>query len=110
MSGGPFSLCMAPGSLSGRGAPRADGRRERLKRPARSRKFTLLSLALLATVAAALGMAFGGPGIALAVVLAILWRIWRFDNESGTDLVLAVLLLIALAVPALLLLLMAVTH
>ena len=81
-----------------------------MKRPGKPPSVTLISLALLAAIAAALGFALGGPGIVLAVILAIVWLAWRFDNRSGTWLVLVVLFMIAAAVPALLLLLMAVTH
>ena len=70
----------------------------------------MISLGLLAAIAAALGISLGGRGIAIAIILAIVWLAWRFDNQSGTWLVLVVLFLIAMAVPAMLLLLMAVTH
>jgi hypothetical protein len=70
----------------------------------------LVSLGVLAAIAATLGVVLGGRGIAMAVILAIVWLAWRFDNRTGTYLVLVVLFLIALAVPALLLLLMAATH
>ena len=81
-----------------------------MKRPGKPRPITLISLGVVAAIAAALGIALGGPGIVLAVALAIFWLAWRFDNQSGTWLVLVVLFMIAAAVPALLLLLMAVTH
>ena len=81
-----------------------------MKRPGQSRRLTLISLGVLAAMAAALGVALGGRGMALAIILAIVWLAWRFDNQSGTYLVLVVLFLIAMAVPAMLLLLMAVTH
>jgi hypothetical protein len=81
-----------------------------MERPGKSRRLTLISLGLLAALTAALGVALGGRGIALAIVLAIVGLAWRFDNQSGTYLVLAVLFLIAMAVPAMLLVLMAVTH
>ncbi|SMF74641.1 hypothetical protein [Allosphingosinicella indica] len=47
-------------------------------------------------------------GLLVAVVLAFLGLAWRFDNRSGTLFVLAILFLFVLAVPVLLLTLMAV--
>ena len=81
-----------------------------MQRPGKSARPTLISLGLLAASSAALGVALGARGMAIAIVLAIVWLAWRFDNQSGTYLVLVVLVLIAMAVPAMLLLLMAVTH
>ena len=46
----------------------------------------------------------------IALLLSLPWFAWRYDNESGAFLVLAVLLLLVIAIAALLLLLMAVTH
>jgi hypothetical protein len=57
-----------------------------------------------------LGLSAGGPGVAVAILASFVWLAWRFDNQSGTFLVLAILLLLAVAVPAMLLVLMAVTH
>lgn len=57
-----------------------------------------------------LALAFAGPGLAVATLASIVWLAWRLDNAAGSFFVLAVLLLIALAVPAMLLVLMAVTH
>ena len=57
-----------------------------------------------------LGVLHGGPGVALAALAAIPWLAWRYDNETGTFLVLAILFLLVLAIPALLLTLIAVVH
>jgi hypothetical protein len=81
-----------------------------LEQRGKLRMSDLVSLGVLAAITAALGIVLGGRGIAMAVILAIVWLAWRFDNRTGTYLVLVVLFLIALAVPALLLLLMAATH
>jgi hypothetical protein len=61
-------------------------------------------------LAISLGVAFGTPGVIAAIPATFVWLAWRFDNATGTFLVLAVLVLIAVAVPAMLLVLMAVTH
>jgi hypothetical protein len=86
-------------SLSQRGEIMAPG--------ARSRIVTWTVPALSLTTAA---VAFGAAGTAAAGLLAILWLVWRYDNSTGSFLLLAVLFLIALAVPVLLLALMAVTR
>ena len=69
-----------------------------------------LSLAPPAAVAAFMGLVYGAPAATLAALAAIPWLAWRYDNATGTFLVLAVLFLLVLAIPALLLALMAVTH
>ncbi len=73
-------------------------------------KYGAQSIAVIATAMAGLGMAFGGAGLAAASLMSFLWLAWRFDNDSGTFLVLAVLFLIVLSVLALLLGLMALAH
>ena len=72
--------------------------------------YSAWSLAPVAVVTALLGLRFSVPGVVIALLLSLPWFAWRYDNESGAFLVLAVLLLLVIAIPALLLLLMAVTH
>ena len=52
-------------------------------------------------------LAIGTPGMILAAIAAALWLIWRFDNWTGSCLMIAVLLLLVLGVLTLLLGLMA---
>ena len=74
------------------------------------KKHVLQSLVVIAAATAVLGFAFGGMGVAVAAMLSLLWLAWRFDNQTGSCLMLTILLLIVIAVPAMLLVLMAVTH
>lgn len=73
-------------------------------------RYSLWSAGPVVTAAAALGLLLDSRGLALAAILSLPWLAWRYDNESGTFLVLAVLFLIMLAVPMLLLALMSVPH
>lgn len=66
--------------------------------------FVLLAGAALAAVAE---HALGRAASLFVVVALFLWLVWRFDNKSGTFLVLAVLFLIVVATLVLLLALLA---
>ena len=82
-----------------------------MARPARRTfRHAALSLAPPAAFAATMGLLYGSPGATLAALAALPWLAWRYDNQTGTFLILAILFLMVLAVPALLLALMAVTH
>ncbi|WP_129792532.1 hypothetical protein [Sphingosinicella sp. CPCC 101087] len=70
----------------------------------------LVAWGVPALLALILGLSAGRPGIVAALLASLVWLAWRFDNQSGTFLVLTILVLIALAIPAMLLVLMAVTH
>jgi cell division protein FtsW (lipid II flippase) len=72
----------------------------------RSLRYTAWSLVPIAALLAALGAA----GIWMAILAAIPWLAWRYDNDSGTFLVFALLFLLVLGVAGLLLFLVAVTH
>jgi hypothetical protein len=69
---------------------------------------TTLSCTLLALIA---GYGAGGTSVAVALgVLALPALAWAFDNASGTFLVLATLLVLAIGVMVLLIALMAIVH
>jgi len=63
---------------------------------------------LLALVA---GYGFGGTSVAVALgILSLPALGWAFDNDSGTFLILATLLVITIGIMVLLIALMAITH
>ncbi|HEX6783514.1 MAG TPA: hypothetical protein VF098_02515 [Sphingomicrobium sp.] len=62
-----------------------------------------MSIAPVAAAAMLLPSLLGRSGAILVVVLALPWLAWRYDNETGAFLPLAVLLLLVLGVLALLL-------
>ena len=76
----------------------------------RSLRYTAWSLVPIAALLAALGARMGNAGIWMAILAAIPWLAWRYDNDSGTFLVFALLFLLVLGVAGLLLFLVAVTH
>lgn len=65
--------------------------------------YTSVSIAPVAAAAMLLPSLLGRSGAILVVVLALPWLAWRYDNETGAFLPLAVLLLLVLGVLALLL-------
>lgn len=68
-----------------------------------------LSLAIAAAVGA-LAFAIGPAGLLIGAIAALPWLAWRFDDSSGTCLVLAVQVTIACAVMIALIALMALVH
>ncbi len=76
----------------------------------RTLRYSAWSLVPPAALAAALGLALGSAGLWVALLLSIPWLAWRYDNDSGTFLVFAVLLVLVLGTCAMLLVLIAVTH
>jgi hypothetical protein len=76
----------------------------------RKRGSVTLPLGVMALALFGAGQLFGAPGVTIVTVGSILWLAWRFDNETGAVFLLTVLFLLALVVPVLLLVLMAVTH
>ena len=63
---------------------------------------------LLALVA---GYGFGGTSVAVTLgILSLPALAWAFDNDSGTFLILATLLVITIGIMVLLIALMAITH
>ena len=64
----------------------------------------LVSVGLIAVA----GLAFGGPGIAIAAILSFLGASIRHDNDLGTCFPIALLVVIAVLVPAMFLVLLAV--
>ena len=65
--------------------------------------YSLGSFAPLAAALTVLMWSLGRPGILLAGLAALPWLAWRYDNNAGAFLPLAVLLLFVLAALALLL-------
>ena len=76
----------------------------------RTLRYTTWSIAPIAVLLAALGARMQTAGIWVAILASIPWLAWRYDNDSGTFLVLALLFLLVLGVAGLLLFLIAVTH
>ena len=76
----------------------------------RSLRYTAWSIAPIAMLLAALGARMETAGIWIAILVSIPWLAWRYDNDSGTYLVFAVLFLLILGMIGLLLFLLAVTH
>jgi len=64
----------------------------------------------VAAVAAVLFAWLSAVGLVIAAMLSLPWLGFRYDNRSGTFFVLGLLSLFLLAVPALLLFLMALMH
>lgn len=77
---------------------------------ATTRRHLAQSAAVVGALMLGSALILGAQGLAIAMAPALLWLAWRFDNHTGSLLMVAVLLLIALAVPALLLALMAATR
>ena len=76
----------------------------------RTLRYSARSLAPVAVLAAALAFTLGPAGPWVAILVAIPWLAWRYDNDSGTFLVFAVLLVLVLGTCAMLLVLIALTH
>lgn len=76
----------------------------------RSLSYSAWSAAPVAALAALLGIFLSAQGVVLAGLVAIPWLAWRYDNDSGAFLIFAILFLLVLAIPALLLALLAATH
>ena len=70
----------------------------------------LVSILVCTFALAAAGYLFGPRGLAAASAVALLWLAWRYDNEVGVCLPLAVLFLIVIGVMCLLLYLMLITN
>lgn len=68
----------------------------------------LTSIAVAAGGTAIAGLVFGPIGGVAAAVAAILWAAWRHDNDLGTCLPLAVLVLLVIGMLALLMFLTAI--
>jgi hypothetical protein len=66
-------------------------------------RYTGWSFGPVALVATLLAWMFGGLGLLIAGVTALPWLAWRYDNQTGAFLPLAVLLLLVVAVLGLLL-------
>ncbi len=76
----------------------------------RTMRYTACTIAPVVAMAALLLAWLPSVGLVIAGLLAIPWLALRYDNESGTYFVLSVLFLFLLAIPALLLVLMALSH
>jgi hypothetical protein len=76
----------------------------------RTLRYTAWTIAPIAALLAALGAGMQTAGIWVAILVSIPWLAWRYDNDSGTWLVFAMLFLLILGVMGLLLFLIAVTH
>lgn len=74
----------------------------------RSLRYTAASILPVVAVGSALAMRFGRAGVLLAGLLTLPWFAWRYDNETGHFLPLAVLVVFAFVVLALFVFLMAV--
>jgi hypothetical protein len=74
-----------------------------MKATRRTLSYSLASFAPLAISLLFLVWSLGRSGILLSGLTALPWLAWRYDNETGAFLPLAVLLLFAFAVLALLL-------
>jgi len=60
---------------------------------------TILRVAVLASLGgAAAWLVIGPPATLFVVVVAVLWLVWRFDNWTGSCLMLAVLLLLVIGI------------
>jgi hypothetical protein len=69
----------------------------------RAVRLVLLRFAAAASLGTILAyLALGAPGAVLCAVGAALWLVWRFDNWTGSCLILATLLLLVLAILTLL--------
>lgn len=77
------------------------------RRTRRTLTYSLWSLLPFIAVLIPLGILLGRPGLIVAGLLALPWFAWRYDNETGTFLPLAVLALFPITVLALLLFLIA---
>jgi hypothetical protein len=73
-------------------------------------RYTAWTIAPLCVLAIALGLMWAAAGLWVAAVFSVPWLAWRYDNDSGTFLVFALLFLLIIGVTALLLFLMAVAH
>lgn len=60
---------------------------------------TILRVAMLASLgSAAAWLLIGPPAMVFVVIVAALWLVWRFDNWTGSCLMLAVLLLLVMGI------------
>ena len=72
------------------------------------RIFATLTVAIL--VVALAGLGFGPRGYAIGAVSAFLWAVARFDNQLGTCLPMAAILVLVVGILMLLIALMAIAH
>ena len=70
----------------------------------------ILSVAFVPALALLIAATFSPRGGAIIALFWPLWLAWRFDNQSGTFLVLVILLYIVIAILLVLMTLMVITH
>lgn len=73
-------------------------------------KNRILSIAFVPACALIVAAIFSLRGGAIIILFWPLWLAWRFDNQSGTFLVLTMLVYIVIAILLVLMMLMVVTH
>ena len=81
-----------------------------MTRPIGRRAPLVLQIVGAISLVAVAGLLFGVMGSFPAFGLALLLLAWRYDNHSGSLLMLAILLLIVLAVPILLIMTLVAVH